>query len=161
VGETVELSLPPARAVDKRFGRARRVSEDVEPLLALDRRIFGGDRAGLLRALWRQDDARCYLAPNGDEPAGYLFSRQRLLGPGCARTDDAARDLVRAALADRAANGDAGEQRLLLPNESRYLDVLCRLGLRVERRLAHMRLGDPLLPGERDQLLAQTSYAAG
>jgi hypothetical protein len=41
------------------------------------------------------------------------------------------------------------------------LDVLRRVGLRIERRLAHMRLADSALPGERRELLAQTSYAAG
>jgi hypothetical protein len=39
--------------------------------------------------------------------------------------------------------------------------VLGRLGLRIERRLAHMRPGDLVLPGERALLLAQTSYGAG
>ncbi len=160
VGETVELSLPPAIA-DKPSSGPLRGSEDVEQLLALDRRVFGGDRARLLRALCLQENARCYFATNGDEPAGYLFARKRLLGPGCARTDDVARDLVRAALADQDPTSDTGERRLLLPIESRHLDALGRLGLPVERRLAHMRLGDPLLPGKRDELLAQTSYAAG
>jgi GNAT superfamily N-acetyltransferase len=161
VGETVELSLPSAMPADKPSSAALSRSDDVERLLALDRGVFGGDRAPLLRALRLQHDASCYVATNGDEPAGYLFARKRLLGPGCARNDVIARDLVRAALTDRAATGDTRVQRLLLPIESRYLDVLCRLGLRVERRLTHMRLGDPVLPGARDQLLAQTSYAAG
>jgi hypothetical protein len=48
-----------------------------------------------------------------------------------------------------------------LPLESGYPDVLRRVGLRIERRLDHMRLGDSTLPGERRELLAQTSYAAG
>jgi Acetyltransferase (GNAT) family len=111
--------------------------------------------------LSREENARCYVATNGNEPAGYLFARKRLLGPGCASTDDVAHELVSAALADRAATDDTGERRLLLPIESRYLDALGRLGLSVQRRLAHMRLGDPRLPGQRDELLAQTSYAAG
>jgi Acetyltransferase (GNAT) family/Acetyltransferase (GNAT) domain len=157
VGETAELSLPSALAGAEPSSAARGRPDAVERLLALDRRVFGGDRARLLRALAGQADARCYVATSGEEPAGYLFARTRLLGPGCALSNDAARDLVRAALADRAATG----QRLLLPIESRYLGLLRRLGLRVERRLAHMRLGDPVLPGERDRLLAQTSFAAG
>jgi GNAT superfamily N-acetyltransferase len=161
VGETVELSLPCPPPGEKPSSAVCRRVEDVDRLVALDRRIFGGDRARLLRALRHEDAARCYVAMTGDAPAGYLFARKRLLGPGCARTEDVDRDLVHAALVDRAATGGMGEQRLLLPVESRYLDELCRLGLRVERRLAHMRLGDPLLPGEREELLAQTSYAAG
>jgi hypothetical protein len=35
------------------------------------------------------------------------------------------------------------------------------MGLSEERRLTHMRLGQPALPGERRLLLAQASYAAG
>jgi Acetyltransferase (GNAT) family/Acetyltransferase (GNAT) domain len=159
VGETVELS-PPTIAYTPSGVALPRI-DNVEQLLALDRRIFGGDRARLLRALSREENARCYVATNGNEPAGYLFARKRLLGPGCASTDDVAHELVSAALADRAATDDTGERRLLLPIESRYLDALGRLGLSVQRRLAHMRLGDPRLPGQRDELLAQTSYAAG
>jgi hypothetical protein len=161
VGETVELSLPPVPPGEEPSSAVCRSTDDVDRLLSLDRRIFGGDRARLLRALRREEAARCYVAMNGDGPAGYLFARKRLLGPGCARNDGIARRLVRAALADRVEIGDTVEQRLLLPIESRYLDALYGLGLRVERRLAHMRLGDPQLPGVRNQLLAQTSYAAG
>jgi hypothetical protein len=161
VGETLELSLPPAVHRENSSGTIRRASEGIGQLLALDRRTFGGDRSGLLHAVWRQDDARCYIASSGDEVAGYLFARQRLLGPGCALNDVVARDLVNAALADQAPTSGTDGQRLLLPIESRYLDLLCGLGLRIERRLAHMRLGDPDLPGAREQLLAQTSYAAG
>jgi GNAT superfamily N-acetyltransferase len=158
VGETTELSLPPAIPDRKSSRSVRRETQGIEKLLALDRRIFGGDRAPLLHALSRHADARCYIAANGDDVVGYLFARKRLLGPGCARDEDVACDLVHGALGDAP---QAGERRLLLPIESRYLDVLRRLGLRVERRLAHMRLGDPALPGERGELLAQTSYAVG
>ena len=161
VGETVELSLPPPIADETPSGIARRKSEGIETLLALDQRVFGGDRTRLLYGLSHQDDSRCYIATSRDETDGYLFARRRLLGPGCARNDDVVRDLVHAALIDQPATGPTGDRRLLLPIESRYLDVLCRLGLQVERTLAHMRLGDPVLPGEREQLLAQTSYAAG
>src|SRR5262245_52226406 len=161
VGETVELSPPSTLAAVEPSSTAVSRNEDVERLLALDRGIFGGDRAPLLRALSCRADADTYVATNGGEPTGYLFARKRLLGPGCARNPDVARDLLCAALADRAATGSRDRQRLLLPIESGYLDLLCRLGLRVDRRLAHMRLGEPVLPGERDQLLAQTSYAAG
>jgi Acetyltransferase (GNAT) family/Acetyltransferase (GNAT) domain len=161
VGETTELSLPQEIAASKRSSTVHRGIQDMEQLLTLDRRIFGGERARLLRALARRDDARCYVATEGDEAAGYLFAQSRLLGPGGARDEETVRDLVHAALSDRPATGNPGEQRLLLPIESRYLDVLRGIGLQIERRLAHMRLGDPALPGERGELLAQTSYAAG
>jgi hypothetical protein len=160
VGETAELSLPPA-LTDKPSTTVLSQNEKVEQLFVLDRRVFGGDRGALLQALSTQDDARWYVATSGDEPTGYLFARKRLLGPGCALDDDVVRSLLEAAFADRETTGAPDRRRLLLPIESRYLDVLRRLGMHVERRLAHMRLGDLVLPGERDQLLAQTSYAAG
>lgn len=161
VGETTELSPPPEVAVEKPSRTVCCDTRDVERLLALDRRIFGGDRAGLLRSLSRQADARCHVAVTGDEVVGYLFVRNRLVGPGVARNADTARDLLRAALIDRQRAETSAEQRLLVPVESHYLDVASRLGFRIERRLAHMRLGDDVLPGERRELLAQTSYAAG
>lgn len=161
VGETTELSLPRATADLKPSPTVDRVTGGVGKLLALDRRIFGGDRARLLHAIARQEDASCYVAAEGGDVAGYLFARKRLLGPGVARGERTARDLVRVALLNRSRRGETGDQRLLVPIESRYLDVLRGLGLRIERRLAHMRLGDPVLPGERGQLLAQTSFAAG
>jgi hypothetical protein len=42
-----------------------------------------------------------------------------------------------------------------------YLGTLLAMGLSEQRRLIHMRLGQPALPGERQLLLAQASYAAG
>jgi GNAT superfamily N-acetyltransferase len=160
VGETIELSPPHLVGDQKPSRTVHRNTSDVEHLLGLDRRSFGGDRAGLLHALSRQADARWYVAAGAGEVFGYLFVRTRLLGPGVARDEDIARDLLRTALMDRHTRAD-GEQRLLLPVESRYLDVASRLGFRIERQLAHMRLGHPALPGERYELLAQTSYAAG
>jgi GNAT superfamily N-acetyltransferase len=161
VGETVELCLPGKIPDETRSTSVLRRSECIDTLLPLDRRIFGGDRARLLNALLSQDDAQCCVAEIGGEACGYLFVRKRLLGPGCALNEAIARDLVQAALADQVASGASNGPRLLLPIESRYLEVLGRLGLRIERRLAHMRLGDLVLPGERALLLAQTSYGAG
>ncbi len=54
-----------------------------------------------------------------------------------------------------------GERRLQLPAESAYLEPLLELGLVEQRRLAHMRLGDLTLPGRRDLLIAQLSFATG
>jgi GNAT superfamily N-acetyltransferase len=162
VGGTAELSLPPEIPDASGSTSVRRASrEGIDALLGLDRRIFGADRGRLLRDLSRQDDARCYVAEISGEVRGYLFARKRLLGPGCAVDEASARELVRAALADRIASGVDGRPHLLLPIESRYRDLLLGLGLRIERRLAHMRLGDSVLPGERAQLLAQMSYASG
>jgi hypothetical protein len=50
---------------------------------------------------------------------------------------------------------------VLVPAESAFHDALTRLGFVELRRLAHMRFGDPGLPGERSRLIAQLSYATG
>jgi hypothetical protein len=41
------------------------------------------------------------------------------------------------------------------------VSTLAKMGFGESRRLTHMRLGEPVLPGERRHLFAQASYAAG
>ena len=147
-------------------GRAGRIVTGGGELAGLDRPVFGGNRFALLQGLSEDGGYRCYGLPDGDGPrgglAGYLFAGGRGLGPGCARDEAAAAELIGAALRDAAEWVDpAAPARLLVPMESRYLPTLLGLGFRERRRLTHMRLGDPVLPGERHRLLAQTSYAAG
>jgi GNAT superfamily N-acetyltransferase len=155
VGYTAEMEVPkplPGAARPVHLDQDSRISG---ALLDLDRRAFGGDRTALLRGLARQG-RRVWHAPDHDgRPAGYLTAGEGLLGPGCATSAAVACDLVQA-----ACQGGSG-QRLLLPADSGYLAALLRLGLRERRRLAHMRLGDLTLPGERSQLLAQASFATG
>jgi GNAT superfamily N-acetyltransferase len=158
VGETVVLvaptSVPPSDE-----GTADRI-EDLDSLLALDRSVFGGDRSALLRSIRELESPRVYAIREGDGIVGYLFAREGALGPGCARTSAVAERLLRAALADSSSR-TGGDVRLLLPTESSYAEVLISLGFQESRRLTHMRLGDPSLPGTRELLVAQTSLAAG
>lgn len=132
-------------------------SANKHQLLELDAGIFGGDRSGLLEILLRGDDnARLVTQHNAGRLSGFLFVRDRLIGPGAATSPDVARTLVQNALLDASQ-----ERTLLLPSESAYLDVLLSLGFVEQQRLTHMRHGDPNIAGSRQQLLAQTSYAAG
>ena len=158
VGQTVVLIAPTSVPLPDE-ATAERI-DDVEDLLALDRSVFGGDRASLLRTIWELESAGVYAMRDGDGYAGYLFAREGTLGPGCARSPEVAEQLLRAALpeASSRANGDV---RLLLPVESAYANVLTSLGFQESRSLTHMRLGDQTLPGERQLLIAQTSLAAG
>ena len=158
IGETLALIAPASlsAAGDSPFERI----DDVGELLALDRWVFGGDRAALLEAIREVESPRMYGIREGDELAGYLFARERLLGPGCARSPEIAGQLVRAALAD-PSNRTEEETRLLVPTECAFTDVLLALGFHESRSLTHMRLGDQTLPGERSLLLAQASFAAG
>jgi len=160
VGETLALIAPAAPpAATPNWPQADRLAV-VDEILALDLTVFGGDRAGLLRAIWEVESPRGYLVREAGEPAGYLFSRERLLGPGCARSTEVAERLLRAALSDPATTSD-DETRLLVPAECAYTDLLLGLGFHESRRLTHMRLGDLGIPGERRLLLGQASFAAG
>ena len=160
VGETAALIAPASLPPATRKGPAVERIDGVEEVLALDRATFGGDRAALLTAICEMESPRIHVIREGGGPAGYLFARERLLGPGCARDAVTAEHLVRAALADPTYRTGV-ETRLLVPMECRYTDLLLSLGFRESRRLAHMRRGDLQLPGERRELLAQVSFAAG
>jgi GNAT superfamily N-acetyltransferase len=158
VGETVvliaPLSPPPADE-----GMAERI-DDIDQLLLLDRSVFGGDRAALLRSMSELESPDIYVVREADGIAGYLLSREGALGPGCARSPAVAERLLLAALPE-ASSGTHGDVRLLLPTESAYGDVLRSLGFERSRSLTHMRLGEQTLPGDRQLLIAQTSLAAG
>ncbi len=128
--------------------------------MAFDRFVWGGDRSALLRAIRDIESPEIHVIRERGETAGYLFARDGLLGPGCARTPEIAGHLVRAAMGGRAGRSD-DETRILVPMESESVSTLTNMGFRESRRLTHMRLGDPVIPGERRQLFAQVSYAAG
>ena len=127
----------------------------VTDVLDFDRPVFGADRSALLRAL-AADGSRIYRHYAADRLAGYLFARDGVLGPGAARDPETAAGLAKAALADAP-----GPVSLIVPAGSAYHETLLGLGLRENRRLTHMRSGAAHLPGQRELLLGQTSFAAG
>jgi GNAT superfamily N-acetyltransferase len=155
-GWTVELAPDPARAPATGPLAARGTPADVAEIAALDTAVFGGDRSELLCTFAGGYADACFVTRDRDGRIdGYLFARERLIGPGSAPDADAAAALVRAALAL------PGERRLLVPAESAHLATLESLGLVEQRRLAHMRRGRLELPGARDRLIAQLSFATG
>jgi GNAT superfamily N-acetyltransferase len=160
VGDTLALIAPDSLPERDRNGlRVDRV-EDVDEILPLDRSVFGGDRSSLLRAVREIESPEIHVIREATGPAGFLFARERLLGPGCARTAEVGEDLVRAAL-DGQASPPGEEIRMLVPMECESTNTLIKLGFREQRRLTHMRLGEPGLPGKRNRLLAEVSFAAG
>jgi GNAT superfamily N-acetyltransferase len=158
VGRTAVL-IAPTNVQPSDKGTVERV-DDIDDVLELDRSMFGGDRSSLLRSFADLESPRVYAIRDGDEPSGYLFTRDGAIGPGGARSADDAVRLLSAAVADSASRTD-GDVRLLLPAESVYADVLFSFGFHESRHLTHMRIGDQTLPGERQLLLAQLSLAAG
>jgi GNAT superfamily N-acetyltransferase len=160
VGDTSSMIAPGSLPAREHEGPGAERVDGVEEIMPLDRSVFGGDRSALLRAIWQIESPEIHVIREADGPAGYLFARDRLLGPGCARTPDIAGRLVLAALGGRANRSDE-QIRMLVPTECEYTSTLTELGFRAERRLTHMRLGDLGLPGERNHLFAQVSFAAG
>ncbi|MEO9176536.1 MAG: GNAT family N-acetyltransferase [Gaiellales bacterium] len=152
IGWTIELAPDPAELRAEGARAKRATPADVDEIVALDPAFFGGDRHVLLRSL---ADPCFVTRDRAGRVGGYLFARERLIGPGMAPDADAAAALVRAALAL------PGSRRLLVPAESAHLTTLESLGLVEQRRLAHMRLGRLELPGARDRLIAELSFATG
>jgi GNAT superfamily N-acetyltransferase len=155
-GWTVDLAIHPQLLPLSGPRAARASAADLQAILALDPSIFGGDRSTLLRHFDRDLAPACFVTHAGDGSlAGYVFARERLIGPGYARDAAQVGPLVRAAL------DIPGGRHLLVPAESRWLGALQDLGLAEARRLAHMRLGPQQLPGDRSSLFAQLSFATG
>jgi GNAT superfamily N-acetyltransferase len=156
VGSTAEL-LRRAGAPPPPGERAEPASaRDIDEIIAFDRGVFGGDRASLLRALAEDapGDWHVTRTPDGGL-GGYLLVRGERIGPAAGIDAPAVRRLVRSALDARH------DQRILVPEGSAYRDTLLDLGFVEQRRLAHMRIGELGLPGDRSRLVAQLSYATG
>lgn len=155
-GWTVDLAIDP-RLLPVSGPRAERAgADDLEAIIALDAGAFGGDRSVLLRRFHAELEPACFVTRATDGSIdGYLFARERLIGPGYVPDAVQLGPLVRSAL------DVPGGRHLLVPAESRWLPALQELGLQERRRLAHMRLGELDLPGDRSRLLAQLSFATG
>lgn len=131
-------------------------NEDLEEIMAFDRASFGGDRRALLVELAADVESSWHVTRDeGGRLDGYLLGRSAGPGPGAAIDAHSARRLVRSAL------DPSEQQKVLVPDVSAYLGELEAVGFVEQRRLTHMRFGEPELPGERHRLLAQRSYATG
>ncbi|MDX6568205.1 MAG: hypothetical protein QOH15_783 [Gaiellales bacterium] len=156
IGSTAELLRPSGSPPPPGERAERAAAGDLDEIVAFDRVVFGGDRATLLRGLAANGHGDWYLTRTPDgRIGGYLLVRGQLIGPAAGVDEPAVRRLVRAALDARS------DHRVLVPEGSAYLDTLLELGFVVQRRLAHMRLGELALSEKRSRLVAQLSYATG
>jgi GNAT superfamily N-acetyltransferase len=109
---------------------------DLEAVLAMDREVFGADRAAVLR--WAFAHAPAWYVREGGRITGYCFGRAgeryRQIGPVVATSVEQARRLVEAALASGAGRMvvDAGAER------GEWVGALASLGFREERPLIRM-----------------------
>jgi GNAT superfamily N-acetyltransferase len=138
----VRLRIEPGAGADAPKSIDRVAEEDLEAILALDREVFGADRASLLRwALAAAPDlARVFRAQG--RVSGYCFGRHGdrsdQVGPVVAEDVALAVELVRACLSaplDRSLVLDARV-------EPSWLRALGELGFRQERPLTRMYLGE-------------------
>jgi GNAT superfamily N-acetyltransferase len=132
--------------------------DDLDAVVALDRRITGGDRRGLLRAYAADFAGRVFVARNmRRDVLGYAVAQRLSIGPWLA-TDA----LVAGRLLDAALALDFDEPPVVAaPDANRTVDdVLVDRGFSRVRSLAHMRLG-PEPVRRRDLVFGQASLAAG
>lgn len=156
VGATAELLRPAGSPVPEGALAHEAARPELPELVMFDREAFGGDRSALLCGLAGDPRGRWLVTRTPDGSlGGYLLVREQVVGPGAAVDEPAARRLIRAAL------DPAREQRLLVADESMFLQSLLALGFVEQRRLTHMRLGALELAPTRSRLLAQLSYATG
>jgi GNAT superfamily N-acetyltransferase len=132
---------------------------DIPAVAAFDAPIFGADRSALYTTLLVDLPGRAFLARDGaGEITGYLFAQLGRLGPWVARQPAAAETLLRAALSLTYP----AKLSVITPQSNRKaLELLTRYGFRFARSCRHMRRGDNRLPGQRDFVYGQTSFAVG
>ena len=134
-------------------------NQDLDELVQWDSLFFGADRRKVFQALLAFFPERAFmLRDETGQVAGYLFAQKNRIGPWVMRQPHGAEALLKAALtlpyegtvsvAVPAVNQDAVE---LLP----------RYGFKQLRANRHMGRGRGEPPGQRSQIYAQTSLAAG
>lgn len=121
---------------------------DLEAVLARDLRVFGADRASVLRWAFAEAPELARLVRRGDRVAGYCFGRRgdhsAHVGPVVADDRATALELVRACLAPPR------ERPLILDAraEPAWLEALEALGFRAARPFTRMYLGEARPPAQ-------------
>ena len=131
---------------------------DFSALLALDRRVFGGDREAVFRALVRCFPDRAFVYPNEEEEiAGFVFCQGARIGPWVARDATVAEILLHRALQLPFTSPPS----LCVPgvnSDARELLEECGFEATVH---AHMGLGTSQPAGNRSMVYGQSSFALG
>lgn len=118
-------------------------SQELAEVLARDREVFGADRSGVLRLLYRRAPEMAWAVRRGGALRGYCFGRPghlyRQLGPVVAEDAAAARDLVAGCLAGRRGETVAID----VPRAAaEWVAWLTAAGFRVERPFLRMWRGE-------------------
>jgi GNAT superfamily N-acetyltransferase len=139
----VRMRVAPADAGGAPATRSAPLAEgDLEPVLALDRDVFGADRSAVLRWAWASAPELARIARAGDRIFGYCFGRHGdhsdEVGPVVAEDLAVALDLV--------GGGIAAARRPLIVDaavDAEWVQALGELGFREQRPFTRMHLGGP------------------
>jgi hypothetical protein len=132
---------------------------ELPAVVAFDRPIFGAERGAVLRALLTDFPERFFVVYDKvGEVSGYCCAQMRRLGPWVARRPTDAEALLQTAL----ALSYAGVPQVIVPQMNRAaVALLERYGFHLLRTTRHMRRGGVELPGQRELLYGQVSFAIG
>jgi GNAT superfamily N-acetyltransferase len=148
------------QAADLAGGIAPFEAADLAEVLAFDRDIFGADRRRLLSAYLEDFSGRAYVGRGADgKITGYLVAQAQKIGPWVSQDEDTASGLLGAALG--LSYGDDCMRALPPGENAAAARVLTRAGFFEGRIHLHMRRGGHGLPGQRDKLYGEASYAVG
>jgi predicted N-acetyltransferase YhbS len=159
-GPEYELARAVATVRSGNFDPAIDGVEPMEPrdfadVFALDRRVFGADRSGLLASFHRRAPGLAFVARHGADVLGYCFGRPgylyRQLGPIVAESAGVARSLAGRCLSGQEGKGIAIDVPALAVEWTRWLESS---GFRIERRFLRMQRGENLSPGIPDRQFA-------
>jgi GNAT superfamily N-acetyltransferase len=138
----VRLRVEPGGTVGAARSVDRIAERELAPILALDREVFGADRASLLRRALAAAPELAWVAHDAGRVSGYSFGRHGdrsdQIGPVVTHDLAVAAELVRACLS-------AGRRRSLVVDarvDPAWLGALGELGFREERPLTRMYLRD-------------------
>jgi len=135
-------------------GVRRATAEDLPHICSYDAQAFGGDRASILRDIYRRRRESAFLAESGGRLSGFALARPgRLatqLGPLVADDANIAERLLRTTLASLSGPVIAD----VFTGQRGVSDLLARLGFAEQRPFTRMLNGPAHLPHDRTVLSA-------
>lgn len=151
-GQLVRMRAEPAAAIERKGSGLESCSceqgtiQDLTPVLARDREVFGADRGAVLRWAFASAPDLARVVREGDRVRGYCFGRHGdhsdHVGPVVAGDAESALALVRACLSLPRRRPLILDARV----EPIWLAALGRLGFREQRPFTRMYLGDARPP---------------
>lgn len=140
--------------VHRPFGIQPLTPQNLDLVIASDKRAFGADRSRLLRALLERYPERAFLSHNG-----YLVAQEKRIGPWIMTGGgEEAESLLMAAL----SLPFPGPVSVITPAlNSDGIALLQRHRFQIVRSNRHMAYGSNLVMGQREKVYAQTSLSFG